>query len=66
MHSNYYGCPQVSPIVVSVAVEKVVPGFASTSGFAVAVILLKVLWDIRLHMRERQIFAASLAERGST
>ncbi len=66
MHSNYYGCPQVSPIVVSVAVEKVVPGFASTSGFAVAVILLKVLRDIRLQIKERRIFAVSRAEPGST
>ena len=56
---NNYGCPQLSP-------PKFPPGFSSTTGFAIVVILLKVLWDIRLHIKERRIFAVSRAEPGST
>jgi len=52
-------------IVVSIAFVAVVPGFANTSAFAVAVILLKILWDIRLHNKERRAFAVSRAERGT-
>jgi len=59
-------CPALlAAILVSIALVVAVPEFASTTGFAVAVILLKLLWDIRLHLEERRIFAASRAERGS-
>ena len=46
-------------IAVSIAFIAFVPGFANTSAFAVAVILLKTLWDIRLHHKERRAFAQS-------
>jgi len=51
-------------IVISLAFVAFVPGFANTTAFAVAVILLKVLWDIRLHRDERRAFAESRAEQG--
>lgn len=31
-----------------------VPAFANTTGFAIALILVKLLWDYRLHKRERR------------
>lgn len=45
-------------ILLSIVFVAAVPGFASTTAFAVAVILLKAAWDIRLHFSERQQFAA--------
>ena len=47
----------LAAILVSLAVVVAVPALASTAGFAVVIIVLKVLWDIRLHIRERRIFA---------
>ncbi|MGB5344619.1 MAG: DUF6498-containing protein [Woeseia sp.] len=45
-------------IAVSVGVVMFVPGLASTTAFAVVVILFKVLWDTALHFSERRGFAA--------
>jgi hypothetical protein len=44
-------------IAASLAVVAAVPGLASTSAFAVVVIVLKTLWDVRLHRKERRGFA---------
>jgi hypothetical protein len=43
----------------SFAVIFLVPELASTAVFSAAVIVLKLLGDLRLHLRERQTFAAS-------
>lgn len=37
------------------------PALANTTAFTVVVILVKVLWDIRLHRKERHMFANSRA-----
>jgi hypothetical protein len=55
----------LAAIVVSIVFVATVPGFANTSAFAVAVILLKVLWDNRLHRRERRAFIDSRAKRNT-
>ncbi len=46
-------------ILLGLIVVVLVPWLASTSLFAAIVIALKVLWDLRLHNRERRAFAAS-------
>jgi hypothetical protein len=48
-------------IAVSIAVVAKVPGLASTTAFAVVVIVLKSLWDVWLHRKERKGFAAARA-----
>ena len=48
-------------IAVSLAVVATVPGMASTSAFAVVVILLKTVWDVGLHRGERRGFAGATA-----
>lgn len=53
-------------IVVSIVFVAAAPGFANTTAFAVAVILLKLLWDIRLHNKERRAFAESRASSGDS
>lgn len=47
-------------IAASIAFAALVPAFASTTAFVLAVIVLKVLWDIRLHFKERHAFAVAL------
>jgi hypothetical protein len=44
-------------IVASIAFVATVPGMASTSAFAVVLIVLKTVWDVWLHRRERRGFA---------
>ncbi|MGB5354314.1 MAG: DUF6498-containing protein [Woeseia sp.] len=44
-------------IAVSIGFIALMPRFASTSGFAVMVIVLKVVWDLRLHVGERGQFS---------
>ena len=51
-------------IATSILLVALVPTFANTTAFAIAVIALKVLWDILLHVGERRSFAttATVAE----
>ena len=49
----------LAAILLSLIVVVLVPWLANTTLFAAIVIALKVLWDLRLHNRERQVFAAS-------
>ena len=44
-------------IVLSFAIVLLIPGLANTAGFGAAVISLKLIWDARLHFRERRTFA---------
>lgn len=44
-------------IVVAVFVVLKIPALASAAGFAAVVIVLKLLWDTWLHVRERHAFA---------
>jgi hypothetical protein len=46
-------------IVVAGAVAFKVPGFASSAGFAIVIVVLKLLWDYRLHCNERRDFRAT-------
>lgn len=46
-------------IAASIVFVALVPTFANTTSFAVAVIVLKVLWDILLHIGERRSFASA-------
>lgn len=52
-------------ILISIVFVAVVPRFASTTGFAVVVIFLKLLWDLRLHLGERRAFEMSRVERST-
>lgn len=45
-------------IAMSIVVVALLPQFANTFVFALLVIILKVLWDIRLHQQERRDFTA--------
>ena len=47
----------VAIIVAFIAVASI-PALASTTGFAAVLIGFKLLWDIRLHLKERRTFAA--------
>lgn len=49
-------------IAIAVGVVVKVPALASASVFAAIVIVLKILWDIWLHLRERQAFAGGTAK----
>lgn len=51
----------IACIVVAVAVVLGIPVLASTTGFAALVIVLKLLWDSWLHVRERRAFANEAA-----
>lgn len=51
----------LAAILTSIAVVLAVPAIASTTGFAVVIILLKVLWDIRLHNNERRAMNSGTA-----
>lgn len=53
-------------IVIAFIVAFVVPVFASTTGFAVVLILGKLVWDYRLHVQERKAFAANRISLGRT
>lgn len=44
-------------MALSIGAVALVPGFANTGSFAAIVIVLKVLWDIDLHKRERRAMA---------
>lgn len=44
-------------ISIAICVMYLVPVFSSTAGFAALLMLFKVLWDFRLHMKERKAFA---------
>lgn len=46
-------------IAVSILFVAMVPALASTTTFAVAVIVMKVLWDMLLHIGERRAFSAA-------
>ena len=48
-------------IILGIGFVALVPAFANTTAFAVVVIFVKVLWDIRLHHKERRMFAESRA-----
>lgn len=50
-------------IIASFAIVILVPPLESTGGFAAVLIVLKLLWDIRLHMNERSAFSARTADR---
>jgi hypothetical protein len=52
-------------IAVSLAVVAMVPGMASTSAFAVVVIVLKTVWDVWLHRSERRGFAVASCDSAS-
>lgn len=43
-------------MITSFAVIAFVPILANTAGFAAVVIVLKLLWDLRLHLKERHAF----------
>lgn len=43
-------------IVIAIGVVVKVPALASASAFAAIVIILKILWDVWLHLRERRAF----------
>lgn len=45
-------------IALGIGLMAALPEFASTGTFAVSVIALKLLWDLRLHVRERRAFSA--------
>lgn len=45
-------------IAIAFGVAYYVPGLASGTAFAVILIVLKLLWDYRLHLKERTAFAA--------
>ena len=49
----------LAALLLSLIVVVLFPKLASMTLFAAMVIALKVLWDLRLHYRERQIFAES-------
>lgn len=49
----------LAAILFAVAVVATVPGFATTTGFAAALIVAKLVLDLRLHAAERRSFAAS-------
>lgn len=53
-------------IAASIAFVALVPGLANTTAFAVSVIVLKMLWDMRLHRNERRAFAESRDAQNST
>ena len=44
-------------IAAAYAVMFLVPGLASTAGFAVLLIGMKIYWDYCLHKRERDVLA---------
>jgi hypothetical protein len=46
-------------LALSMAVVATVPGLASTTAFAVMVIVLKTVWDAGLHRGERRGFVES-------
>ncbi|NNC77660.1 MAG: hypothetical protein HKN77_06805 [Woeseiaceae bacterium] len=46
-------------IVLSIWLMALVPRYANTASFAVAVIALKVIWDVGLHTRERRQLAGA-------
>jgi len=46
-------------IGIGFAVALKVPGLATTSGFAAVVIVIKILWDLWLHVRERRSLAVT-------
>lgn len=43
---------------IAFVVASALPGLAGTSLFAIVLIILKLLWDYRLHIKERRAFAA--------
>ena len=49
----------LATIGVAFLVAYNVPGLATTSGFAVVVIVVKLLWDHWLHRRERRMLATA-------
>ena len=49
-------------VVVSFAIIIFVPGLASTAAFAAIVVIAKLLWDVRLHLKERDRFAADIED----
>ena len=48
----------LAAIVAAFAVTCLLPGFSSTAAFAILLVLLKLLWDYRLHVREREALSA--------
>jgi hypothetical protein len=44
----------IGVVAVAFACVYWIPAFANTTGFAIALILVKLLWDYRLHKRERR------------
>jgi hypothetical protein len=50
----------LAAIILAFGVAYVVPGLANASGFAVVLIVLKLYWDYRLHLKERASFARAL------
>ncbi len=49
-------------MIASFAVIAFVPVLASTSGYAAVVVVLKLFWDFRLHLKERSTFADARAD----
>ena len=47
-------------IIMSIAFVALTPSIASTAVFAIAVVLVKILLDLRLHLSERREFASSI------
>jgi hypothetical protein len=56
----------LAAILLGLVVVVLVPWLASTTLFAAIVIVLKVLWDLHLHNRERQVFAVSGGGNGTS
>ena len=50
----------LAAIILAFGVAYVVPGLANASGFAIVLIMLKLYWDYRLHLKERASFARVL------
>ena len=50
----------LAAIILAFGVAYAVPGLANASGFAIVIILLKLYWDYRLHLKERASFARIL------
>jgi hypothetical protein len=55
----------LAAVAMSLVVVALVPAFATSTAFAVLVILVKTLGDLRLHARERQAFEKSRRERSA-
>ena len=49
-------------VAISIAIIVTVPNLANTTAFAAIIIAIKLLWDVRLHYKEREGFSRALTE----